>query len=87
MKMQIVTIDNGWLVKCSNDHDDNFSQMAFTFDDECPEEEARKNEIDTMISMLKFIDVRIGPGYDGFSKYNIRISTEFGDEIDDEVEK
>lgn len=85
--MQIVTIDNGWLVKCSNDHDDNFSQMAFTFDDDVTQEEARKNEIDAMISMLNFINGRLGTGYDGFSKYNIRISTEFGDEIDDEVEK
>lgn len=77
--LKIETAHNGWILTDEYENEEGEkieSKTVFSYDDECDEDTARKNEIESFIKLLWNINEHIGVLYSKHRKYNLNIECE-----------
>ena len=77
--LKIETAHNGWILidEYENEEGDMIkSKTVFSYDDECDEQTARKNEIEAFIKLLWHINESVGIMYSKHQQHNLNIDLE-----------
>lgn len=79
MKINIETASNGWILidEYENDSGEMIEEkLVFSYDDECSEDEARKNKILSFMELLYAINEKMGISYSKHKPFNLNIELE-----------